>query len=705
MGKIKRIISVFAIAFLSLFVVSPVYAADGGFIVESAEVADKSDDVTAGTPTVSGTTIASDVIFRVLEDYVVYNITLKNGGEYDRKIVNIIDDNENNLFEFEYDNHANEIIKAGESTTLDLKVTYKNQNDDDENRDFLSTIKFNISFVELIPAPAEGEAPTETPEKTETIEIVPNVPDTSGFNGIGTNANKDAMIVSLVIAGAGFIAAVILVIKKKGTAASKVAIASLAIIAVAPLTVQAEESSSADFEIASNYKLRDRVKLSFRTMLDDTAIGESTNYYDYGDEPFANTLTGSIYGYSYQGAFNVSDNSRYDFAPLSDDVDINFVSTLDEYDITYDYAGGVLEAGDENPDTYTVKTNFTLKEPVREGFEFLGWYLYGSKIETINNMVGDLELVARWEETPKTLLTISKMQEMTPEICENTTTPTLADYSDTPVNQLIDTRDNKKYWVAKLKDGKCWMTQNLDLDLSTEVALTSADSDLGWNGTGYDDNVSWTPTKSTYIANGSMLNNYTFTDFYPNSIDLGNWYWQGTLGSSGYNFLRSGENELFKQTPGEDIKEHGHVGNYYNWTAAIATNDPERYHTISVSDYSKGPQTSICPKGWRLPLASMRDPYVNTSQDEFTYLYNQYKKTGYTSIEQIVADPMYFVPAGTSRYGDPESAGSMGEYWTSVVYNSSDDGNAHALYFWGSYAGLNGSTMKKYAASVRCVAR
>ena len=48
---------------------------------------------------------------------------------------------------------------------------------------------------------------------------------------------------------------------------------------------------------------------------------------------------------------------------------------------------------------------------------------------------------------------ITTMQEMTSTICSN------AKENDEAI--LTDTRDNKKYWVTKLKDGNCWMTQNL----------------------------------------------------------------------------------------------------------------------------------------------------------------------------------------------------------------------------------------------------
>ncbi|MCQ2049702.1 MAG: hypothetical protein MJZ22_01665, partial [Candidatus Saccharibacteria bacterium] len=62
--------------------------------------------------------------------------------------------------------------------------------------------------------------------------------------------------------------------------------------------------------------------------------------------------------------------------------------------------------------------------------------------------------------------------------------------------QAVDRRDGKTYWVAKLKDGNIWMTQNLDLDLSTETTLTPADSDVTAN---------WTPSRAT-IAGAANLN-------------------------------------------------------------------------------------------------------------------------------------------------------------------------------------------------------
>ena len=62
--------------------------------------------------------------------------------------------------------------------------------------------------------------------------------------------------------------------------------------------------------------------------------------------------------------------------------------------------------------------------------------------------------------TVTSLYDITTMQDMTSSICENT--------REGYTKQLIDIRDGKSYWVAKLKDGNCWMVQNLALDVDVD---------------------------------------------------------------------------------------------------------------------------------------------------------------------------------------------------------------------------------------------
>ncbi len=84
-----------------------------------------------------------------------------------------------------------------------------------------------------------------------------------------------------------------------------------------------------------------------------------------------------------------------------------------------------------------------------------------------------LSLVANPKVVVKKFSNITKMSELTSKICKNTETPPafLDDgttvNTNVPTKQLIDDREGSngtKYWVAKLADGDCWMTQNMAYD-------------------------------------------------------------------------------------------------------------------------------------------------------------------------------------------------------------------------------------------------
>ncbi len=73
------------------------------------------------------------------------------------------------------------------------------------------------------------------------------------------------------------------------------------------------------------------------------------------------------------------------------------------------------------------------------------------------------------------LLQLVYMQDMTNDIC--TKTGEISVGSEI-TKRLIDIRDGKQYWVAKLADQNCWMTQNLALDLTAGETLSPATSDV-----------------------------------------------------------------------------------------------------------------------------------------------------------------------------------------------------------------------------------
>ncbi len=64
-------------------------------------------------------------------------------------------------------------------------------------------------------------------------------------------------------------------------------------------------------------------------------------------------------------------NSCYDDEPITGDTVIYTSYTINNYDIEYDLDDGVVAVA--NPTSYTVKDSFTLNNPTKEGFTFIGW--------------------------------------------------------------------------------------------------------------------------------------------------------------------------------------------------------------------------------------------------------------------------------------------------------------------------------------------
>ena len=279
--------------------------------------------------------------------------------------------------------------------------------------------------------------------------------------------------------------------------------------------------------------------------------------------------------------------------------------------------------------------------------------------------------------------------------------------------QLMDVRDNKNYYVAKMADGKVWMTQNLDLDLVADdsIIYDHSNTDLGW--TTNDSTATWEPSTATVTTIGEYSNSY----YNPHSYDPGDVYYY-TSGSTStdttYNDLASctGENESIHTVV--DCT-HYHAGNYYNWSAAVATNNTNSSGTGGnanyVTNYYSMPN-SICPAGWRLPYGP--ESATNQYSEMNALWYTQNIVSGYVTgttkgawatsgRNNIRTTPLYMTRIGYKNgTGNPSNLGTYGYYWTSTVVNSS---NSYAPYFYSSYPYPNSSQSRQYGMPVRCVAR
>lgn len=259
------------------------------------------------------------------------------------------------------------------------------------------------------------------------------------------------------------------------------------------------------------------------------------------------------------------------------------------------------------------------------------------------------------------LTQLTYMQDMKPSICENT--------RENATKRLIDTRDGKTYWVAKLADGNCWMTQNLAFDLVAGKTLTPGDTDISsdwiiptttetnipdksgfindtsnanssffsyrsWN---LGDYVLATPLKYTECSNLMHGESFAQCDDYQ---DVSGWTatfeaqtgtWKGAPAGNGYSAAADGLISANLDTLSYD--SHYLIGNYYQYNTATAGGAP-----ISVNTQQEI-STSICPAGWRLPsagnmimgLEGFDVTVYNAFVDQDDSFYNLAKEYGYSN--------------------------------------------------------------------------
>ncbi|MBQ9029685.1 InlB B-repeat-containing protein [Candidatus Saccharibacteria bacterium] len=302
----------------------------------------------------------------------------------------------------------------------------------------------------------------------------------------------------------------------------------------------------------------------------------------------------------------------------------------------------------------------------RSNYNFLGWSTSSTgKTGTVVNGVGttadvDYEdeadvlnlvsgggivtLYAIWEEIiPTRISEMTTMQQMNSAICAN---------SSIGENKVVtDVRDNSTYRINKLKDGNCWMVENLRI---TNKVLDSTTSDLA-------DGTTFTVPASTKQA---------FTESFAGV------------------------------TPRMALSDNTSYGGYYNFTAATAG---------TGNGYNQGTTSgtySICPKGWTLPT---KDNFVSLDK---AFGYSGENRTGGTaqwnaSYANTNYSAGYPGMALAGRYYSDYPnlySGQSAAYWSSTTASTT-----HAYYLdfgtGSTYLYPQNQVSKFLGASVRCIVK
>ena len=350
------------------------------------------------------------------------------------------------------------------------------------------------------------------------------------------------------------------------------------------------------------------------------------------------------------------------------------------------------------------------------------------------------------------LMSLTYMQDMTSNICQDTKAANGAN-TVTPGNEvekrLIDVRDGKEYWVAKLADGNCWMTQNLALDLNEKtLPLKPETSDVSeeWRPTALTETtipVALSPSEygSIYNYNHTRswnLGNYVLTtpersrmcqlpgqtdwNSLPTGVSLSACENLQNVDNWSPSFVAQngkwGDYNGYVAVTDGAYDAHYTIGNYYMWSAATVNTNSLTSPGGDHSNYNPNDATSsICPKGWRLPKGGMNVINAEKQFADYTKLFLSYNWI----LQDLVANqrvvitggnsarkPFYITQAGTISLamGTLRYVGNSDFYALSTAVGHPD---AEFMYVtWAQSIDTVVPSLKFnrfHAVSVRCLAR
>ena len=387
------------------------------------------------------------------------------------------------------------------------------------------------------------------------------------------------------------------------------------------------------------------------------------------------------------------------------------ITTCSANSICYDSNGG---SGSMNPTTNaTFGSSKVLSAPTytRTGYAFVGWseskdavqsgtYIYGpNETITVPNLSSEgMTLYAQWLAPENSSYTMQAFgRNETVKTCA-----TMTDGNNGTTEERIalrDERDDNVYIVTKLKDGNCWMTSNLALNLAdfagktTGTLLTPENTDLTASredlstltiegvGGGQQTVKYWDPQESSvqkFVDLGlGTAEQYSFPTL-ANKL----------LGQEGqlHQFQSSGESRYLWGSKCTPIYDESNPPKIVNTTcdssATVLSNilaeipreyiNPTRANfnfyaaTAESGKYdidSGNAPDSICPSGWTLPF------YTNAPDDNQTLrqlLVNKYDN----SVSKFYSLPLSFTESGFYYHDGKSYLGNGTRIITNAYYGN-----------------------------------
>ena len=235
---------------------------------------------------------------------------------------------------------------------------------------------------------------------------------------------------------------------------------------------------------------------------------------------------------------------------------------------------------------------------------------------------------------------------------------------------LRDKRDEQEYTVAKLADGKCWMTKNLNIAGGTAISCETTDCE---NYT--------IPTNQGWQSGGRLPASST----------------------SGF----SSDNYAYVYNSGRTACSSPGCYSYYSWD--VATIGSGR----SLGTANTDAPYSICPKGWILPTTGSRDNsgWKRGSAYTLGLAYGVSLQNDHCDNSAATGKNFYnnagpgtipnFQKTGFYDNSKANYVGTVGYCWTSTSYSNSSE--ALFFNFATDAAWFSQAYNRKLGAPVRCI--
>ncbi len=332
----RILLIVFSIIFIvSLFINISVFAEPVAIKLNDAIITDKDDSITGNITSVSSDRLNDDVTFHRVNGDITYKLVVKNQLDKEITILSITDDNDNSNILYDYDDHHDEKLGAGDSFDFYVTTRYVNSVTDMSKRDQNSSTNFIIKY--------------KTPENGENS------------NSLNPNTGDNIIwsFIMCIISGVGIIICLVFDRKK-----SKIFMFIITGLILIPFVVNAA-TFTCKIELKSNYGLYDKQVVSYivngveKTII--TPYGEIINGLETPEED----------GYTFD-KWVYEDGTDFDpTAEVISDIKLNAKMNKIHYSISYDLAGGTISTA--NQTDYTITDNITLIEPTKDHYSFIGW--------------------------------------------------------------------------------------------------------------------------------------------------------------------------------------------------------------------------------------------------------------------------------------------------------------------------------------------